>query len=232
MQSISEQNYENGYIEDVEMCHNGSGSYGIYTNHHSLPKNKEKNIKSELESLGFPYDIVETANEIYKEIYRKSGTKRGKRRKQLIFFCVDSAYNQLGIAESPGKIARICGLNVSDISKAHSMCSQSKTNYKAPLIHFEPFNFIPLYYKYISELISFSDGTLDDIMRLAKSIMSADRSGLEDEKPQTVAAAMIVFYINIHGLSINKKQYKEIFGFSDMTINKIKNRILLVYNEM
>jgi acyl-coenzyme A synthetase/AMP-(fatty) acid ligase len=53
---------------------------------------------------------------------------------------------------------------------------------------------------------------------------------LNDEKPQTVAAAIIVYYLYRDGYTIDKDRYNSIFGRSDMTINKIKKKVSDAYN--
>ena len=122
-------------------------------------------------------------------------------------------------------------INRSEISKAQSMCSRTKTNFKAPIIHYKPSDFLSIYYKKIQDMdiITFSDGTYNEIKSICDEIMESDDE-LFDEKPQTVAAAVIVFYLGIHGITIEKKRYKEIFGSSDMTVNKVKNRVAQAYN--
>ena len=221
---------DNDYLEfeeDRDYCHNGRNN-PIYTNHHSLPKNLDKNIRKDLEKIGLPINIINLADDIYKEM--KAGTKRGKRRKQLIYFCVSTAYNKLSIPIDPNKLAKLCGIDYSDISKAQSMCSPSKTNYEPPLRRFTPLDFIPNYFKAVSNWLNFPEDTLDDIIAIAEDILDSEPD-LKDEKPQTVAAGIIVFYLNVHGLSLDKDKYTEIFGRSDMTINKIKNKVSLAFNK-
>lgn len=221
-----ENDYEN-YYADQQHCYDGTEQHPEFTSHHSLPKNQEKSIKSDLKKIGFPVNIISEADDIYSKL--DTGTKRGKRRKQMMFFCVKTAYNKLGIPEDPNKIANMCGIARSDISKAQSMCSRTKTNYKAPLVHHEPEDFLKIYYRKIQDLFTFSENTMGEIMEMCDEIMEKDEE-LEDEKPQTVAAAIIVFYLAIHGYSIEKKRYKEIFGSSDMTVNKVKNKVRDAYN--
>ena len=221
-----DEDYEN-YYADNQHCYNGTEQHPEFTNHHSLPKNQYKSIKSDLKKIGFPVNIIVEADEIYNKL--DTGTKRGKRRKQMMFFCVKTAYNNLGIPEDPSKLANMCGISRSDISKAQSMCSKTKTNYKAPIVHRNPEDFLKIYYRRIQDLFSFPENTMDELIEMCHEIMEKDEE-LEDEKPQTVAAAIIVFYIGIDGYSIEKKKYNEIFGISDMTINKIKNKVTEAYN--
>ena len=221
-----EDDHEN-YFADEQHCYNGTEAHPEFTNHHSLPKNQERSIKSDLKKIGFPVNIIAEADNIYSKL--DTGTKRGKRFKQMKFFCVKTAYNNLGIPEDPNKIASMCGIARSDISKAQSMCSRTKTNYKAPLVHHSPEDFLKIYYRKIQDIFTFSSDTMKEIVEMCQEIMEKDEE-LEDEKPQTVAAAIIVFYIGIHGYSIEKKRYKELFGSSDMTINKVKNKVSDAYN--
>ncbi len=215
------------YVADQQHCYNGTEQHPEFTNHHSLPKNQDRSIKNELKKIGFAINIIAEADDIFSKL--DTGTKRGKRRKQMTFFCVKTAHNNLGIPEDPNKLARMCGISRSGISKAQSMCSVTKTNYKAPLVHRHPRDFLKIYYRKIQDLFTFSEDTIDEIEEMCVEIMQKDED-LEDEKPQTVAAAIIVFYIGIHGYSIEKKKYNEIFGSSDMTINKIKNKVTDAYN--
>jgi len=224
-----DNDYEN-YYADTQHCYDGTEQHPEFTKRHSLPKNIDKSIKHELKKIGFPVNIISKADDIFNKL--EAGTKRGKRRRQMMFFCVKSAYNTLGIPEDPNKLAKMCGITRADISKAQSMCAPTKTSYKAPIICYKPSDFLNIYYQKIQDLniINFSDGTFYEINDICEEVMQKDEE-LYDEKPQTVAAAVIVFYLSIHGLSIEKKRYKEIFGSSDMTINKLRNRVAYAYND-
>jgi transcription initiation factor TFIIIB Brf1 subunit/transcription initiation factor TFIIB len=226
--SYDENDYEN-YFEDKERVCDGSEQHPEFTKNHVLTKNKEKSLKKDLEAAGFPPEIVVKADEIYGQM--DSGLKRGAKYRQLMFFCVHAAYNTLRIPEDPSNLARMCNISVSEISKAFSMCSPSKTNYKPPCIHWEPRDYLKFYYKKIIDLdiISFHDGVLEDINSICSEVMEKNRE-LKDEKPQTVAAAVLVFYLQLHGCAIDVKKYNEIFSRSQMTIGKVKNKVALAYN--
>ena len=161
----------------------------------------------------------------------ESGLKRGVRRKQLMFFCVQNAYNLLNIPEDPSKLASMCGITNSEMMKANSMCSPSKTNYKPTPVFWRPKDFLSIFYQKLVdlEIIPYSDDSFADIESICEEVMSKN-TGLHEEKPQTVAAAILVFYLSLHGYGIEKKKYTEIFGRSDMTIMKIKNRVAQIYN--
>ena len=214
--------------EDKAYIYNGSESCPIYTNHHAIPRSNEKTIRPDLKKLGLPSDILNSADEVYQNM--AVGTKRGKRRKMLLFFCAFTAYNQENIPVDPIWLAHICGLERSGISKALSMCSPIHTNSDTPLVRYSPKNYIPMYFKKLKELITFPNGAIEDIYNMTEEVVVRDPE-LNDEKPQTVAAAILVYYLWQHGYSIDKDKYKLIFGRSDMTINKIKKKVSKAYNE-
>ena len=148
-----------------------------------------------------------------------------------MYFCVQNAYNLLGVPEDPSKLASMCGISNSEMMKANSMCSPSKTNYKPMLVRWEPKDFLPTFYQKLVdlEIIPYSENTFADIGQICKEVMDKN-TDLNEEKPQTVAAAILVFYLSLHGRAIEKKRYNEIFGRSDMTIMKIKNKVSQIYN--
>lgn len=213
--------------EDKIHIYRGTDSCPIYTDHHAIPRSNEKTIRADLEKVNLPDNIVNLADSIYQNM--DVGTKRGKRRRMLIFYCAFTAYNNERIAVDPIRLANLCGLERSSISKALSMCSPACNSSNSP-IRFTPKNFIPVYYQKLSELVKFPDNSLDFIYDLTDEVMKKDPT-LNDEKPQTVAAAILVFYMKMVGYTIDKEKYKTIFKRSDMTINKIKKRVIKAYNE-
>ena len=226
--SYDENDYEN-YVEDRQHVYNGSEQHPEFTKTHVLTKNKVRSLKPALESAGFPAEIVIKADEIFSQM--ESGLKRGSRMRQLMFFCVHSAYNCMRIPEDPTHLANMCGITTSEISKAFSMCSPAKSNYKPPNIQWEPKDYLKFYYNKIVELdiLAFNDDVLTDIENICYEVMEKSLD-LKDEKPQTVAAAVLVFYLSLHNCAIDSKKYNEIFNRSSMTICKIKNKVSQAYN--
>ena len=110
------------------------------------------------------------------------------------------------------------------------MCSPVSASYDTPMVRFTPRDYIPVYFQKLNEWLTFPDGSIQDIYVMSDEIMEKDPS-LNDEKPQTVAAAILVYYMKMHGYTIDKGNYKTIFKRSDMTINKIKKKVIKAYNE-
>ena len=216
------------YQIDVPYIYNGSESCPIFTKQHTLQRVSEKSIKADLKKIGLSSDIISSANNIYKNM--SIGTKRGKRRRMLIFFCVFNAYVENNITVDPISLAKKCGLDKSGISKALSMCSPVNSVSESPLVNHTANNYIKVFYDKLNQnWIDFPADSLDHINDMTDYILESDPE-LMDEKPQTVAAAVLVFYMQLNGYCLNKEKYKGIFGISDMTINKLKKRINRAYN--
>lgn len=224
----SDDEFEDYYEERQQIC-DGREEHPEFTNHHILAQNKERSLKSDLKGCGFPPDIIAKADEIHSQM--DTGLKRGARKKREMFYCVSTAYDILGITEDPAQIAKKCGISAAEITKAKSMCSPSKTNFKPPFINKKPKDFLEGFIQKIIELdiMSFSDEALDEILSICDYVVENSQD-LRDEKPQTVAAAIIVYYLQLHNCAIDKKKYSEIFSKSEMTILKIKNKVEKAYN--
>src|SRR5665647_3408781 len=91
-----------------------------------------------------------------------------------------------------------------------------KTNYKTPSIRWSPRDYLKVYFQKIVDMniISFSDETLREIEKICDEVLEKSFE-LRDEKPQTVAAAVIVFYLSLHGCAIDNKHYNELFHRSN-----------------
>jgi len=223
IQDTQENDYSDEVCEDNAYFDTGSESCPVYTTHHAIPRANEKTIRHDLEKLNLPSNIVNIADGVYQNM--TVGTKRGKRRRMLVFFCAFTAYNQENTPVDPIWLANICGLERSEISKALSMCSPVHTNFDAPVIKYTPKNYIPIYFKKLNdEYIKFPDNAIEEIYDLTNEVLEKEPE-LLDEKPQTVAAAILVYFLFKSGYSIDKDKYSSIFGRSDMTINKIRKRI-------
>lgn len=217
------------YFEDKQRVYNGTEENPEFSNRHVLSKPKEKSIKSHLKAAGFPPEIVMKADEIFSQM--KTGLKRGERTKQLMFYCVQCAYNEMRIPEDPNRLAAICGIKSSEISKAYSMCSPSKVGFKPKCVDWKPEDYLKLYFKKIADLdiISFDEEVLEEVKKICEEVMEKSLE-LKHEKPQAVAAAVLVFYLHLHNCTLDKKKYVEIFNKSDMSILKVKAKVATAYN--
>jgi hypothetical protein len=221
---------EDEYFEDRQEVFDGKQNQpSEFTNHHVIVKAKEKSLKPSLKKAGFCEDIINKANEIFSEM--ETGLKRNTRHRQLMFYCVSKAYDAFGIPQDPAKIASQCGISISEISKANSMCSPSKTKFKAPSVNWSPIDFIDGYFEKLVELeiIRYSEEAIEDIKNICNEVMSKSID-LRQYKPQIISAAVVIYYLSMHNYVLEKKRYQEIFSRSEMTLQKMKNQIAVIYN--
>jgi transcription initiation factor TFIIIB Brf1 subunit/transcription initiation factor TFIIB len=150
-------------------------------------------------------------------------TKRSKKRKLLLFFCIYSAYMELGIPQIPNLIAKKVGISSSEVSKAMALFSESQTGYHPPYMLITPLHYLPDY----CAKLGFTDSTKEMVYEMAKNIMEKDKT-LMEESPQKISAGIIQFFMVMNGIQFKKKEFAKMFGFSEVTINNIFKRIVSI----
>jgi transcription initiation factor TFIIIB Brf1 subunit/transcription initiation factor TFIIB len=182
---------------------------------------KYRTLISDLKPLDFPDEIKKSANQIFMSM--NCPTKRSKKRKLLLFFCIYSAYMELGMPQIPNTIAKKVGISASEVSKAMALFSESQTGYHPPYMLITPLHYLP---DYCSKL-GFTDTTKEMVFEMAKSIMEKDKT-LMEESPQKISAGIIQFFMVMNGIQFKKKEFAKMFGFSEVTINNIFKRIVSI----
>lgn len=212
------------YEEDKEKVYNPE-----YTTHHVINRQKEKTLKPDLTAAGFPSEIVNKADEIFSKM--KCNMKKGERKGQLMFYVVHCAYNALRIPEDPNKLALMCGISNSEISKAFSMCSPAKVGYKPEPVYWQPIDYIRYYFQRMvdQDIIMYNEHVVRKICEICDEVMRNNKS-LEHEKPQSVAAAVLTFYLEMHSRLLQKNEYLEIFNKAELSIQKIKSKVSQAYS--
>jgi len=221
-------------IDDNEQCMDESVNHDHfvnpeYTTYHSMPRVADKSIRQDLVRLGVSDQIANKAIEIHSNLMIQ--TKRAKRRKMMVFYCVLEAYNYFNIVIDPKVLAGRCDVEASHINRATSMCAPKSGNgtivIRTPLDFIEPgFNTLK---KEMDYQIEFNEETLIDIQDMARDIIDSD-PGMLDEKPQRVAAAIIYYYLELNGINVDLKIFSSWLETSPMNINKIKKDIDIAYN--
>lgn len=188
----------------------------------SSNRNKRgSSILIDLNRYNFPSDIKEKADEIYQKM--DLNTHRNTKRKRLLFLCVLYAYQAKEIHCDPKKIIQELELKDADMTKAISAFSEAKTGYSSDNQRKYPIDCLPDFCRDVGI------ESVDPVITLAKKIILKDK-GLLDLYPQTVAAGILSYYMQINGIIIESKQFMKIVGLSDATINNMKNKIAIIDN--
>jgi transcription initiation factor TFIIIB Brf1 subunit/transcription initiation factor TFIIB len=187
-------------------------------------KNTNKTIKNDLEQYKIPEEIKNEANRIYTNL--KINTKRGRRRKLLIFYCIFNAYKSFNKPKDPKMVAEIVGIKPNEIPKALSMCS-FKMPYTNKITNklSTPIDFIKDYLN----IININSTALPKIIEFAENILK-ENPKLLVLYPQVVASGILYYYLIINGGQIDKKVFADAVKLSEMTISKIYNIISTSHN--
>ena len=219
-----ESNFLDDYIYDEPQIYVGSNGKSEYTNCHAIPKLSERSIILDLDKIDIPEDVRNMSEQIFQQL--ETNTKRGRRRKKLLFYCIFNAYKELGHPQDPKLIAELVGISATEMTKAFSMCSELQTNYKPSSVFYSPLDYISI--EFLEE-VGLDEQCLDDILKLGQSILEKDPD-LYENYPQVVAAGIILYYMTINGATVNKKEFARVVKRSEMTISKCLKRISQVHN--
>jgi len=191
---------------------------------HTVPSRRpDKSILPLITPILSDDRIIQEAEHIFHQL--DLGTKRGRRRRQLLFYCIYMAHIRLGLVVEPRHIAHLVGIEPGDITKALTMCSETQTGYTAPFVNYTPFDFLPHYY----QAVGLDRGGLDAVTTLARTILEKEPK-LYDVYPQTVAGGILYYYLSINGASIDDKTFARIIGRSSASITKMARRVSCIHN--
>jgi transcription initiation factor TFIIIB Brf1 subunit/transcription initiation factor TFIIB len=191
--------------------------------HVNVEVDKVRSINTDLKPLDFPDEIKTKANSIFLKM--KCPTKRSKKRKLLVFYCIYCAYLELEIPQVPNAIARKINIPQSEIPKAMALFSEIQTGYRPPEIRITPIHYLRDY----CHILGFTPKTTEMVEELTNTILEKDVS-LNDESPQKTSAGVLQCFMIMNGIEFNKKEFAKLFGFSEVTINNIYKRILGIYS--
>jgi transcription initiation factor TFIIIB Brf1 subunit/transcription initiation factor TFIIB len=155
-----------------------------------------KNIIKDLEKYELPEDVKYQANDIFLRMNPK--THRSKKNVQRLFYCTYRAYKELDLVINFTDLCAIFKLNKGDGLKALKLFSPLQTGYMPTIKTYTAVDFI----KSVSSELNFSDETIEDITKLARSILEKHKQ-LNDKTTIFLTKAIIKYYIQINGLDVN-----------------------------
>ena len=193
------------------------------TDTYSCTKKYEKSILKDMKDMAFPEEIKSRANQIYLEM--NIPTKKKGKRKQLIYFCITSAYKEYNIPFIPNEIAARVGITLRMASKSKSLYSSVITGYNVKGKRFNPIDYIPVLYPYIG----IKEGHEETLKYITNIIINKDNRIL-NSTPHIVTAGIILYFIEIIGMEYNGN-LEQILGVSRTKLYDTKNKIRKIYNE-
>lgn len=177
-----------------------------------------KSIMSDLSKYSFDHNINIRANVIYNKM--NLTTRRANNRTYLLFFCVYNAHRELNINIDAHELGAKFGLKQGQMQKTQSMFSYMKTGYKPTIKTISPLDYLEDY----CDKLNISEYT-ENIILYATNLLDKNTELLQ-LVPQTVAAGLIKYYMEINGIMLEDDKNLSITTHrSDTTIDSIKKKI-------
>lgn len=212
-------NLEEDSLVDNENVYYGASDtrYSSNPTRHHYRKEIERTLYADLEKLGFPKEIIERANDYYKEII-KNNIYRAKNRSAIIFGCVFRVYKDINEPRTPNDLATIFKINKKIMSKGLKIFSSVFPD--IPQKEISPVDLIPKLLNDLGVNKSIASIYYDDIILIYNFVEK--RSILfKQSNPQSVAAGIVYCYLKLKKIDITKKDYSKIVKLTDITFTKI-----------
>lgn len=178
-------------------------------------KNEEKNIDKDVETMGFSQSIVTKANELYMEC-TKGQIYRGGSRKAIIFACVFHAYKLNGNHQTPDNLIQIFRMTRKEGLKGLKIINVNIS--KSSDIH-NTFITSRHIINDIMNKFTTNDAQKEEVYVLYEKIKNRS-STLNRARPQSVAAAVIYYWISLNKIDIPLSEFANTTHLSELTINK------------
>lgn len=186
-----------------------------------FPRLKNKTILPDLEAYPFPYNVKIEANEIYKKL--NISTKKSGRKNKLLFLCVYYAYTNLKLSFDPKQIADLLCMRNKDINKAFMLMHIAE--YQPEDKFYKPIDFMQEY----GTACHLNNDGIQGVMKLSEDIWNKG-SDLNRLFPQVVAAGIIMYYLDIHGINYSPSIFVPLVKKAEATLIVMKNKVANVHN--
>lgn len=185
-----------------------------------MRKIEEKSIFRDVETLGFNEKIVSTANKIYLQV---TGGKihRGNSRKAIIFACVFHAFK---IIKKPQPCENL--MTIFNLDRKTGLRGLKFVNLNIPKesiinsSHITPANLV----EDIMNKFYATDDQKAEVIALYHLIRNKS-SKINRSRPQSIAAALIYFWILENKKKITTKEFVEKVGLSELTVTRLAKEI-------
>ena len=209
---------------DTEAHYYGASDtrYSKDPSRHSQRKNEERTLYSDLEQNGFPADIIERANNYYKEII-KNNIYRAKNRRSIVFACTYHAYEDIGEPRVPGDLALIFKLDKKKVSnglKLFSHVFRKRPGKK----YIDAMDIVPKLLIAMNIDESRHENCVKDIRMIYNFVNSKSKS-FSSSNPQSIAAGLIYYYLLLNNITVKRAEFAKIVHLTDITFTRISNDI-------
>lgn len=192
--------------------------YSKNPSRHTLRKDEERNLYTDLEPLGFPQEIIERANVYYREIIKDKIYRAGNRI-SIVFACVYHTYLDLAEPCVPAELANRFKLDKKGIS--NGLKTFSKVFRKRPeKKYIDAMDLIPKLLKELRLEPEKQKTCIKDINTIYNFIQSKSKN-FASSNPQSTAAGLVYYYLKLNNVDINKSDFSKVVKLTDITFTKI-----------
>jgi len=190
-------------------------------------KIEEKNIFKDVENMQFSETIIAKANEIYTQV-TNGQIFRGGSRKSIIFACIFHAYKLSGNHQTPDNLiktfgltrkAGLKGLKIVNVSIPHDSEIHNTTITSEHIIKDIMNKFITTEEQHI------------EVCNIHNKIKNRSTQ-LNRARPQSIASAVIYFWIVKNNIPITISDFAKTAGLSVLTIQKNMKEVENVFYEL
>lgn len=201
--------------------------YGSSDNRHSSDPNRvhgrksdERTIYKDVENMGFSDKIVQIANKIYSDV-TKGEIFRANSRRSIVFACIFHSYKLSGKPQSHEKLLHIfnltrktCLKGLKHVSQNAPRGSKIRTTYITPVNLLED----------IMDQFSATKEQKKEVIEIYYKIKNKS-SRLNRSRPQSVASAIVFYWICMKKKKISIKEFTKKVTLSELTVTKIAKEI-------
>lgn len=190
-------------------------------------KVEEKTISKDVAGMNFSETIVSSANDIYMEV-TKGQIYRGGSRKAIIFACIFHAYKLSGNHQTPDNLIRTFGL-----SRKSGLKGMKIVNVNLPKdskIHDTKISPRHIICDIMSKFLT-TPPQKDEVCKIYDLIFNRS-SKLNRARPQSVASAVIYYWICKNDIKISLSEFANITNLSELTIKKNTIEVERVINSL
>jgi transcription initiation factor TFIIIB Brf1 subunit/transcription initiation factor TFIIB len=213
-------------LHDKEWRYYGSGDSKRSSDPNRVHARKidEKNIAKDVESMSFSETIVAKANELYTQC-TNGQIYRGGSRKSVIFACIFHAYKLAGKHQTPDVLIQVFGLsrkaglkglkivniNIPKDSEIHDTCITSKHIICDIMDKFKTSN------EHKQQVYDIYDKVKNRSSKLNRA------------RPQSVAAAVIFYWVKLNNINIQLVDFAKTTNLSELTIVKNMKEVETIF---
>lgn len=190
-------------------------------------KAEEISIHHDVESMGFPVDVVDEANAIFDK-FVKGAIYRGGKRLSIVYACIYFAFKNLGKPISSERLIVIFKLDKKSASEGFKFLKLSDTNCSNTEIR-SPCISTHVIIEEIMDKFSASQEQIKEVITLYQRIHNKSAE-LNRARPQSVACGLVYYWSsNVKKNSnITIKEFTKYVTISSLTIAKIATEIEII----